>query len=269
MNIACSICLESFILTSGIHTTRCGHVFHYECIRKWLESEIQQIGIQHCPQCREKCAINQITRLCFSENDSALEENNVGTQLQSENLRLQQEVIALKSREVEANQKYVDKLLNQDLLDQIQENMNLLKEVNALKARELKSWKERVDLEEEKNNLHKSFMEIRSNCAQMDRVLKEQRKEISELKAKYNQNEEESGKNGYDDSKANEKKTASCVNKTKITKTAKSEINLASSLTAMKISNSISDSGNETSNSGQAKASTSQSKEKILHKESK
>ena len=201
MNIACSICLESFVLTSDIHTTRCGHVFHYDCIRKWLESEIQQVGIENCPQCREKCVINQITRLHFSENYSSLEENNVGTQLQSENLRLQQKVIELKSRDVEADQKYVNKLLNQDLLDQIRENMNLLKEVNALKARELKAWKECVALEEEKNNLHKSFMEIRSNCAQMDRVLKEQRKEISELKAKCNQNEEELGKNGYDDSK--------------------------------------------------------------------
>ena len=201
MNVACSICLESFTLTSDIYTTPCGHVFHYECIRKWLESESHQLGIQNCPQCREKCAINETIRLCFSENDLALDENNSCTQLQSENLRLQQEVIALKSREVDANQRYVDKLLNQDLLDQIQENMNLLKEVNALKARELKAWKECVALEEEKNNLHKSFMEIRSNCAQMDRVLKEQRKEIGELKAKCNQHEKELGKNGYDDSK--------------------------------------------------------------------
>ena len=176
---------------------------------------------------------------------------------------MQQEVIALKSRDVEANQRYVDKLLNQDILDQIQENFNLLTEVNALKTRELKAWKERVDWEEEKNNLNKSFMEIRSNCAQMDRVLKEQRKEISELKAKCNQHEEELGKNDYDDSKDNEKKTASCVDKNMITKTAKSEINLTSRLTAMKMS------GNETSNFGQPEASSSQNKEKILHKETK
>ena len=77
--------------------------------------------------------------------------------------------------------------------------MNLLKEVNVLKARELKAWKECVDLEEEKNNLHKSFMEIRSNCAQINRVLKEQCEEISELKAKCNQHEEELGKTGYND----------------------------------------------------------------------
>ena len=109
-------------------------------------------------------------------------------------------------------------------------------EVNTLKKRELKAWKERVDWEEEKKNLNKSFMEIRSNCAQMDRVLKEQRKEISELKAKCNQHEEEIGKNDYDDSKDNEKKTASCVNKNMTTKTAKSEINLTSRLTAMKMS---------------------------------
>ena len=248
----------------------CGHVFHYGCIRKWLESKTQELAVKNCPKCREKCAINQIIRLCFSQNDLALDEkNNVNVQLQSENLRLQQEVIALKSRDVEANQRYVDKLLKQDISDQIQENFNLLTEVNALKTRELKAWKERVDWEEEKKNLNKSFMEIRSNCAQMDRVLKEQRKEISELKAKCNQHEEELGKNDYDDSKDNEKKTASCVNKNMITKTAKSEINLTSSLAAMTVSNSISDSGNETSNSGQSKASTSQSKEKILHMETK
>ena len=107
MNIACSICLESFILTSDIYTTPCGHVFHYKCIRKWLESEIQQLGTSNCPQCREKCAIDQIIRLCFSQNDLALDENNVNVHLQSENLRLQQEVIVFKSRDVEANQRYV------------------------------------------------------------------------------------------------------------------------------------------------------------------
>ena len=107
MNVACSICLEPFNLTSDIYTTPFDHVFHYKCIRKWLESEIQQLGTSNCPQCREKCAIDQIIRLCFSQNDLALDENNVNVHLQSENLRLQQEVIVFKSRDVEANQRYV------------------------------------------------------------------------------------------------------------------------------------------------------------------
>ena len=70
MNVACSICLESFTLTSDIYTTPCGHVFHYECIRKWLER-----GNPHCSLCRQNCEINEITRLHVSENEAALEEN--------------------------------------------------------------------------------------------------------------------------------------------------------------------------------------------------
>ena len=71
MNIACSICLESYTLTCNIYTTPCGHVFHYECIQKWLES-----GNRHCSQCRKSCMTNQIFKLFFSENDMALQENN-------------------------------------------------------------------------------------------------------------------------------------------------------------------------------------------------
>ena len=136
MNVACSICLESFTLTSDIYTTPCGHVFHYECIRKWLES-----GNQHCSQCRQDCTIDEIVKLYFSENESALENNDLCTQLESENLKLQQEVNALKARELGANQKC-------------------------------------VALEKENKKLHTAFCQSRSNCAGMDRVLKVQRSEI-------------------------------------------------------------------------------------------
>ena len=152
MNIACSICLESYTLTCNIYTTPCGHVFHYKCIRKWLES-----GNQHCPKCRQDCSIVEIVKLYFSENESALENNNLCTQLESENLKLQQEINALKARELGANQKC-------------------------------------VALEEENKKLHTTFCQSRSNCASMDRVLEMQRREIysknqkiGELEAKCNQ----------------------------------------------------------------------------------
>jgi superfamily I DNA and/or RNA helicase len=154
MNVACSICLEPFTLTSDIYTTPCGHVFHYECIRKWLQN-----GNNHCSRCRQDCTIDEIVKLYFSENGSfsALENNNLFIQLESENLRLQQEVNALKARELGANQKY-------------------------------------VALEEYNKNLLIAFCQSRSDCAGMNRVLKVQRSEIhsknqkiSELEAKCNQ----------------------------------------------------------------------------------
>ena len=194
MNVACSICLESFILTSDIYTTPCGHVFHYECIRKWLER-----GNPNCSLCRQNCDINEITRLHFSENEAALEENYVYTQLESENLKLQKEVNESKARELIANKKSTQ-------LES--ENLRLRKEINESKARELEANKESTQcqsrelkanqecfhLKEKHQKLIETFRQFRSDSAGKDRVLKEQRKEIdinrqkiSELWAKCNQ----------------------------------------------------------------------------------
>ena len=180
MNVACSICLESLTLNSDIYTTPCGHVFHYDCIRKWLAS-----GNQHCSQCRRDCKINDIVKLYFSENESALENNDLCTQLESENLKLQQEINALKDRDFAANQKY----------SQLEfEKLRLEQEVNNIKGHELGTNKKYLDLKEENKTLHKRLCQGRSNSAGIDRVLKEQRKEInnkdqkiSELEAKCNQ----------------------------------------------------------------------------------
>ena len=201
MDIACSICLELFTLISEIYTTPCGQVFHQECIRKWLQS-----GNQGCSQCRWTCKVNQITKLHFSENESALEKNNVYTQLEAENLKLDQEVNALKAQKIQASQK-CNQLVNALKAQKLQanqkctqlefENTKLQQEIYELKARESESNQTCVHLKEENKKLHKSFCLGRSNSAGMDRVLKEQRKEITEkdqkiieLKKKVNQFEE-------------------------------------------------------------------------------
>ena len=165
MNVACSICLESLTLTSDIYTTPCGHVFHHDCIQKWLAS-----GNQHCSQCRRDCKINEIVKLYFSENESGLEDNDLCTQLESENLKLQQEVNALKDRDLAANQKCIQLEF---------ENLRLQQEVDTLKDRELGSKKNCLDLKEENKILHKRLCQSRLNSAGIDRVLKEQRKEIN------------------------------------------------------------------------------------------
>ena len=145
MNIACSICLESFTLTCNIYTTPCGHVFHYECILKWLES-----GNSHCSQCRKSCVTNQIFKIFFSENDSALQENTISgfsaqliTQLKTDNRKLQQEV-------------------------------------NRLKARELEAEKKCVELKNEKSNLSIMYHQSRSQCGGLERVLKKQREDLND-----------------------------------------------------------------------------------------
>ena len=62
MNTACSTCLEVFTSKSDISTTPCGHVFHTNCITKWLEN-----GQNPCSECRKECSANEIIKLYFSE----------------------------------------------------------------------------------------------------------------------------------------------------------------------------------------------------------
>ena len=114
MNTACSSCLELFTSSCDISTTPCGHVFHTECISKWLEDRQE-----NCTQCRKSCKKGQIIKLFFSEGDP---ENNLITELMEENRKLQTEANLAKS-----------------------ESLQLQKEVNKMKSENLKLQRE-VDL---------------------------------------------------------------------------------------------------------------------------
>ena len=63
MDIACPTCLNPFLLNCDISATLCGHVFHTNCIDKWL-----QMGNKTCPQCREECSISFKLYLSATEN---------------------------------------------------------------------------------------------------------------------------------------------------------------------------------------------------------
>ena len=84
MNFACSTCLESFTSECDISTTPCGHVFHTDCITRWLDDN------KNCSQCRKDCEIWQITKLYFSESTSALEENIATNDLEHKSLKYEE-----------------------------------------------------------------------------------------------------------------------------------------------------------------------------------
>ena len=47
MSDSCSICMEE--LTKNTVITKCGHVFHIDCLNKWLSKNYS------CPVCRDPC----------------------------------------------------------------------------------------------------------------------------------------------------------------------------------------------------------------------
>ncbi|KAK2577989.1 hypothetical protein KPH14_008419 [Odynerus spinipes] len=69
MNILCVICSDLLTKPDDIFYTRCGHVFHFECLTQWLERS------KSCPQCREKVTQSRIHKLylTMSNNDTNLE----------------------------------------------------------------------------------------------------------------------------------------------------------------------------------------------------
>lgn len=73
MRPLCVICTEVFVINSQITACNCGHIFHEECIFRWLKS-----SQKNCPQCRAKVTESTvIKRLFLTESESS---SNFSTQ---------------------------------------------------------------------------------------------------------------------------------------------------------------------------------------------
>ena len=144
-NIACSICLESFTRNCDISTVPCGHVFHYNCIFKWIGN-----GNKHCSQCQKTCLIEQIIKLFFSENKESVESaHNAQHELENENLKLK------KALQIE----------NKKCLDVQEEKAKLLITMNQ----------KCLDIQEEKLKISIKLDLFRSNQSTLEINLKVQR----------------------------------------------------------------------------------------------
>ena len=46
-NNECIICLEPMVINDKVKILECGHMYHYDCINKWIEKK----GKINCPLC--------------------------------------------------------------------------------------------------------------------------------------------------------------------------------------------------------------------------
>jgi len=46
-NNECIICLEAMLIDDKVRILKCGHMYHYECINKWIYKK----GELNCPIC--------------------------------------------------------------------------------------------------------------------------------------------------------------------------------------------------------------------------
>ncbi|XP_011250734.1 E3 ubiquitin-protein ligase TRAIP isoform X2 [Camponotus floridanus] len=75
MNILCVICHDVLLPSEDIVFSRCGHVFHFSCLSRWLERS------KTCPQCREKVTENKIYRVYFTFPNSETASDNADNSL--------------------------------------------------------------------------------------------------------------------------------------------------------------------------------------------
>ncbi|EFN86278.1 TRAF-interacting protein [Harpegnathos saltator] len=73
MNIVCVICSELLVPSDDVYHTPCGHIFHFQCLTKWIDRS------NTCPQCREKTTARAIRRIYFnfSNDDSSVTDSTV------------------------------------------------------------------------------------------------------------------------------------------------------------------------------------------------
>ena len=77
MRVHCPTCLELFAPEEDLRSPPCGHVFHHECIQKWLRSKRGSAAGPDCPQCRKPTDLNSLMRIYLAEADVDSEDDKV------------------------------------------------------------------------------------------------------------------------------------------------------------------------------------------------
>jgi len=107
MNANCSTCLELLSQNCDLSSLSCGHVFHSDCIIKWIKT-----GQDNCPQCRSKCTLHQLRRIYFTQEAEVVPSEQVN--LMTLQNQLDSLTYQLRSAEIEKkkSQELIEKLMS-------------------------------------------------------------------------------------------------------------------------------------------------------------
>ncbi|KAK9729175.1 Ring finger domain [Popillia japonica] len=107
MHLSCIICSDILTPSAEIHTTHCGHLFHYVCLIKWIERSCT------CPQCRCKISEKTIHRVYFNlANADGIQDDAVTLQYKMDNMDFQ---IKLKDKDIQICKDKNKKLKEQNI----------------------------------------------------------------------------------------------------------------------------------------------------------
>jgi hypothetical protein len=137
MKVVCVICTEQLLINSHISVCSCGHLFHEDCLFKWIRT-----GQSTCPQCRCKLKEKEIIkRLYLTEYDITASQTN-----------------GFDSKSIEVTADNFDNLLNkiEELKNNLKEQTEVLNNKSKLIEQNEKKLKES---ETQLNNTKKNLSE--------------------------------------------------------------------------------------------------------------
>ena len=162
--IACSICMKSFTLESDISTTPCGHVFHSDCIEK-----------TDCLQCRKAYQSEQIIKLCFTESQSAIEEQISINDSEQKSLEFDEKMLELEEKR---------RMCDEQLSEKSTEIIQAKKKYQKLEKEKLEK---KLGFRKTEKNFKKSIIEANKQI----KTLEKEKKRLEPLEGLKNKLEEE------------------------------------------------------------------------------
>ncbi|CAH2095070.1 unnamed protein product [Euphydryas editha] len=162
MNILCTICSDLLNQAENIYATKCGHIFHFNCLSQWISRS------KTCPQCRNKVTDRSMFRVYPTISNEIPGAN--ATTLQS---RLDDTLLQLREQTAQLNE-HKDRLIDaqtklQNLLPLLLSKEEQLNRKNSA----MKALKEQLDylrvqitevnkLKEENESLKKNIQTLNS-----------------------------------------------------------------------------------------------------------
>ncbi|XP_063366837.1 E3 ubiquitin-protein ligase TRAIP-like [Cydia amplana] len=90
MHILCTICSDLVNPAESLYVTKCGHLFHHQCLAQWIERS------KSCPQCR-----NKVTDRCMFRMYPTVSNENSGEDAATLQSRLDDAMLQLRTQKTE------------------------------------------------------------------------------------------------------------------------------------------------------------------------
>ena len=156
MAAICFICRKSFEDNADIYGTKCGHIFHHNCLFQWMNWN------QECPQCEGNVSPTSVFKLYVNKapsTDSAASTLDDLKNFKDDYLLLMQLGQRLETEKWDVVLKFVDEL--RDTTVQKENFKKQLEEYSSQCKREIAEVKERIDaLREERKQKQLVFQDL-------------------------------------------------------------------------------------------------------------